>query len=539
MLHYVNLPYACFGVESEANRIVLAAPIAKWSIGKTVEEFTRWVESKGGTVKALKSPKASKFQPYPFQHKDIEKVHGKFAGRALIAWEQGLGKSSGALFYKYRYIPRGLTVIICPATLKENWRREAQKHFGIRAEILSGKTPPTLTVEDLIRYSEVRNLTLIINYDILNIPTGKVTDTWTDVLIHLNPQLIIVDESQAVKSTKTIRYKTVKILCRNVPRVLMLSGTPVENRPIELWPQINILKPKLFPSRFDYALEFCEGKQGDYGWDFNGASNLKRLNRLLLDNVMVRRRRKDVLKDLPPKTRTVVPLELSKKDMKVYQEAEDDFILWLTKEAPELAERAKRAEAVTRMTYLKALVGTLKLPQVQDWVETFLESEEKLILFGVHKEKFLYRLRDYFDSKPHPIGMTVLVDGSTPEKLRQPAFDRFNQDQRTRLLLGNVQAAGKGWNCTCTSHVALGELPWVPGQVTQAEARVEGIGRGTGQPINSYFLVAAGTIDELLCQVIQSKQDTVDKILDGKSVERLNIHSEVERLLVKKAKERK
>lgn len=464
-------------------------------------------------------------EPYPFQRRGIRKIQKKFRGRALLADDMGLGKTPQALWWSKDHLGHGAVVILCPATIKENWRREAARHAHMRAEVLYGRRPPwrgTLpkSTDDVY----------IINYEILGPVQRRSTKTrrrsWGNFLKDLRPRLIIIDECQYIKSRTAQRTRRVRELCRGVPHVIALGGTGAMNsRPAEMWPVLNILRPDVFNSFPDFGLEFCGAVRRPWGWEYKGATALKKLYRKLRRVCMVRRRKAAVLGELPPKTRSVVPMTLAPADRREYEEAAYDFLNWLQKTMPALARKAAKAEELSRMGHLKRLAGRAKLAGVIRWVEDFLsESGEKLIVYGLHK-KVLRPLRDHFGRR------CELVDGTITGRRRQAALDRFNHDKACRVLFGNIQAAGVGWNCTCTSYTAFAELGWTPGEHVQAEDRCHGIGRGTAKPVHAYYLVAENTIEEYLCELIQRKQLVLEQILDGRKVRGVDIFEQLKKAL--------
>lgn len=277
-------------------------------------------------------------------------------------------------------------------------------------------------------------------------------------------------------------------------------------RPAEIWTSLNILHPKKFNSFFAFAFKFCNPEKTPWGWKYTGARNLRKLNRLLNKYGLVRRRKEDVLKDLPPKTRVVVPIQLDKEAMAEYQFARDDFLSWIAKNHKAKLRRVMKA-AFAKVGYLLRLIAALKLKQVEQWVEDFLEaSEGKLIVFGINK-KFVRPIAERFRST------CVLVDGSKKMKDRQLAFEAFQHDDMVRLFVGNIQAAGTGWNGTAAEAVAIAQLPWTPGELNQAEDRGHRIGQL--KKLFCYYLIASGTIEEKLCKMLQDKQDINSRILDG------------------------
>jgi SWI/SNF-related matrix-associated actin-dependent regulator 1 of chromatin subfamily A len=428
---------------------------------------------------------------YPFQAEDYRTIVDRFKLRAYVGHDPGLGKTVLSLQAVKDHAP-GVTVVVCPAGAKEHWKIESYKHIGRRTETLYGEKPRKL---------EGGRRIYVLNYDILRF--------WVDELKALRPDLVIIDEAQKIKNPGAKCSKAAKRLCRRVGKVLMLSGTPMPNRSIELWFPISILKPELFPSATDYGVRYCAGVKRYGYWDFSGNSNSSELNQILINEVMVRRKKEDVLKDLPPLTTSVEPFQLPPAAQREYQHAVNNFLEWLATKDKSKARRAIGQEEITKLGYLLRLAAMLKAPQVIDWVKDFLATGQKLILFCVHHD-FVNLVHSKFKAE------SLVVTGDTPMNLRQTIFNRFNDDPKVRLLIGNIQAAGTFWSCRSTSSVALGELVWVPGDVKQAIDRVRGIKRGTGKPVTAYYLTAAGTIEDKLCEVLERKAKAQDVVIDGK-----------------------
>ncbi len=429
--------------------------------------------------------------PYPFQEECLAELDDK-RGRAVLAVDMGCGKTPMSLWWLSRNeaVP---AVVVCPASIKWQWQAEVMKVLGWRAAVCEGKKPRVKHIAG--------SRVVIVNYDILA--------AWLPLLKQMKPTCIVLDECQYCMSPKSIRTKAARDLCRRVPHVLALSGTPLVNRPIELFPTLNILRPSKFTSRFSFGMAYCAGRRGYRGWDFNGASKTEELHQLLLDTVMVRRRKADVLKDLPAKVRQIVPVDI--RDRSEYLRAEADFISWLRKQDPNAAVRASRAEAVTKAGYLLRLAAKLKCRAVYGWVNDWLaDTDEKMVLFAVHT-KMIEALKRNIKTK------IVTIDGSVTGRNRQHAVDQFQNDRKTRLLIGNVTAAGVGLNLTAASTVAFAELPWQPGAVTQAEDRCHRIGQ-TGSVL-CYYLVAHGTVEEKRATIIQKKQNVLSAVLDGGRVD--------------------
>jgi SWI/SNF-related matrix-associated actin-dependent regulator of chromatin subfamily A-like protein 1 len=447
--------------------------------------------------------------PFPFQRDDLRRVWRRFDGRAIISWDMGLGKTFGALNYAARYLdddPPGPVVCVVPAHLKLNWKREAEKHLGIRVEILSKQRVPP----DKLPPADP-NQVYVLNYEILTPPLWRKrqplpADSWAGWLANLSPRMVAVDEAHRVKNPAAACTRALNRLCKNSPSVLALTGTPLANSPADLWSIVNIVRPGLFPSELEFKIAFTHARKDWWGWTFRGAKDLDVLHRILSTECMVRRRKRDVLHDLPPVTRTVVPVEI---DGGEYARAESDFVGWLDDEFPGMARGLGQAQSLAKTGHLKRLAGRLKVDSVVQWVSDFLENTDGKLLLGALHYAVTGPLMDAFR------GRAVLVDGTIDGVEKDRRTYRFNHDPKIRLLVGNVTAAGTGWNCTATSDVALCEVPWTPAEVEQFLSRVSGIGRGTGDPVRVWFLVAADTIESDLCEVLDRKQAWAVQAIDG------------------------
>ncbi len=432
---------------------------------------------------------------YPYQQEAIELIH-QFKGRSVLAYPMGTGKSIISLSYINKYHKDKTSIIVCPASLKLNWQNEISKHFGLRSEVLEGRRQ---SIERVKRPHPF----VIINYDILV--------NWLDYLKSLKASILICDECHYVGNPKAKRTRGLKRLCKGIPHIVALSGTPLVNRPSELFPIINILRPDIFPSFRDYVFEYCGPKLGSWGgWTFTGATNLPKLHKQLLDSLLIRRTKEEVLPQLPKKRRIVVPIELD--DKKEYQHAVRDFLGWMRERNPSKLVNAEKAQQIVQLGYLKRLAGLLKIKNVMEWIDNFLEEEEgKIIVFAIHKA-VVKRLSKKYKN------LCVTVDGSVRGRDRQLAFDKFLKNKSTRIFIGNIKAAGVGWSAKGVSTVAFVELDWVPGVHSQAEDRCHGLGRGEeGVSPDIYYLIANGTIEKHLLKILQSKQEVLNSTLDGEA----------------------
>ena len=429
---------------------------------------------------------------FEYQEEDVLAIQ-KTGGRTMICLEQGLGKTAESLVWLSRFgaFP---AVIVCPAQVKYNWERESERFIGIRPYVCEGRTVP-----DNSYGFDFQPRLFVCNYDILQ--------EWLPFFLRLGIKTLILDECQYISNAKRKRSAAVRTLAKRCKHFLPLSGTPLMNRTKELYSVLSMVWPSEFPNRLTYMGRYCGPQLTRWGMKYDGASNLDELHKRLKGLGMIRRRKSDVLKDLPDKVWQTEICELT--DVEEYKRAEDDFLEWLksTCPDPERIERAESAEGLTRTGYLRRLCAKLKLKAVVYWARDFLENnpDEKLILFAHHHEAISV-LERRIKTK------SVTIDGNLIGRKRQAAIDQFQKDPETRLCIGS-SAAYSGVNLTAASWVGIVELPWRPGDVSQMVDRAHRVGqKGT---VFCTFFVARDTIEERVVHLLQSKQETVSTILDG------------------------
>lgn len=443
--------------------------------------------------------RAGKAKPLPYQRQGVLDCEDfiRDNGGALLADEMGLGKTLQALWLLRRQRigrPTLPALVVCPASVKYHWEHEAKLHVGLRSHVITGqRVPPGGLPPELPQL-------LIINPDILSY--------WVEELLRHGLQTLVLDECQLYANPNSQRTRAMLALARGVPNRLALSGTPLVNAPGELWPTLHALRPDQYSSLFAFAEDYCRPRKRFGRWEYKGAKNLDRLRAQLRRTCMVRRLKTDVLQDLPSKVRRVVPVDLANRDE--YHHASTDFRGWLRQNyTTAKARRACRAEAVTRVGYLLRLAARLKARSVVAWANRFLAEYpyEKLVLFGVHSK--MLRLLERRVAAKH-----VTVDGKVTGHRRQLAVDKFKHDAKTRVFIGNIRAAGTGVDglqAVC-SNLAFVELWWRPGDHVQAEDRIHRMGQAGGAWC--HYLVAGGTVEDVLCRVIQQKQATIHATLD-------------------------
>jgi len=452
-----------------------------------------------GKIKQVSEIKGLRKKLYPFQEDGVAFIEA-CNGRTLLADEMGLGKTVQALAWLQMHPQLRPAVIVVPASLKLNWAKEARVWMDRPdVQILYGSGECDSWTNDII----------VINYDILK--------NWVTDLRELNPKVLIIDECHFIKNNKAQRTKAVKRLAKGIPHVIALSGTPIMNRPVEIYNAVRLVDPVLLPELWTFGKRYCGLKHNGFGWDWNGATNTKELHDLLTSSVMIRRLKKDVLKDLPDKTRSFVPMEIDNRSD--YVNAEENFIDFIrNRKGLEAAVKASKAAHLVQIEALKQLAVHGKIKQVMSWIDDFLDVGEKLVVFAIHHNVIDELMEKFGD-------IAVKIDGRMTGQQKEDSKDMFQTSDDIRLLIGQIQAAGTGYTFTAASHAAIIELPWTPSQLSQAEDRLHRITQENAVTI--HYLLAQDTIEEKMARLLDKKAEVVAAVTDGEDVQQESLLTEL------------
>jgi SWI/SNF-related matrix-associated actin-dependent regulator 1 of chromatin subfamily A len=421
----------------------------------------------------------------PFQWAGVR--YALRARRAFLADEQGLGKTVEALaaLEADQAFP---AVVICPASLKLNWEREAARWLPHRSvAVVEGRVaaPPRAEI-------------LILNYELVA--------TQREALALRRPRALVLDESHYCKNPQAKRTRAVRRLAEGLPRDalrLALTGTPVLNHAEELISQLRVL------GRLE---DFGSGAR--FRAQFRGPLTEERLHWHLRRRCFVRRRKAEVLPQLPDKRQVVVPVALSNE--REYRLAEDDVIAWLREQPLDLSElNAKiaatlRAQRLAQLGTLQRLAARGKLHAALAWVHDFLASGEPLVVFARHVE-VQEAVLERFPDALHLLGR----DGAPAREATVRAFQE-NADAPP-LIVCATRVAAQGITLTRASNVAFLELEWTPAMHDQAEDRCHRIGQHDN--VTAWYLLAAGTIDETMARLIARKRGLVSAVTDGRRLD--------------------
>lgn len=433
-------------------------------------------------------------QHLPYQLEDVQKIE-RHGGRVSNNLEMGLGKTFETLWSLKRNPDWLPALVVCPASVKLNWQLEAKNHWSLTSKICSGRSPDKFNSLDILQRPDIT----IINYDILR--------HWLPYLKNQGFRTLVCDECQDLQNLDSLRTRATMEIAGGMRHVQMLSGTPFGNRPVEFFPALHMLWPHLFPSFTQYARTHCKPRYTRWGWTYNGAENLDVLHELLQIGGHIRRRWADVAPQMPPKVRRVVPCELMDRDE--YERASEDFLRYLRETAAHRVQAAERAESLTRLSVLMQISARLKLKSCVNWYNDFLERNpsEKLIVSAIHGGAIdVLQRRIKFKS-------TSFIGGLTDRK-KQDVVDQFREDPETRVIILS-RAGWRAINCQIASTTGVTEMFWRPSDHLQLEGRSYRIGQ-TGVS-RYYYFVGQGTVEERICDLLQTKQEVISAVLDGGS----------------------
>ena len=481
----------------------------------------------------------------------------------LIADEMGLGKTIQAIGRINAEIEPKSVLVLCPSSLRINWAREWKKwsvHHGFTPYVVeSNDDIPSFANMVIVNYDKLglraqwqHVFKRIAEYIIAGITVDDGLNPYTDghgmlrktlfeQLMARKWDFLIADEAHYLKNPRTARSKLVlgakgkkgqpstPGLVQRADHFLCLTGTPILNSPSEIHPLLAALDPVVWGNFFAFGKRYCAGYQKWVGrkavWDFSGASHLDELQEKLRATVMVRRLKADVLTDLPPKRRQIIPLavngaaEVVKTQLAKWDAHEDRVEtlrarLELAEAGGDETEYSRVAKelsdetsvAFTEMAKERHAVAVKKIPAVIEHLHgLFEEGVQKIICFAHHQDVIKALVKEFGEE-------AVQLTGQTPMAERQDAVDRFQADPTCKLFVGNILAAGVGLTLTAASTVVFAELSWVPAEVSQAEDRAHRIGQLDSVLVQ--HLVFDGSLDARMVAFIIEKQAIADKALD-------------------------
>jgi SWI/SNF-related matrix-associated actin-dependent regulator 1 of chromatin subfamily A len=458
-------------------------------------------------------------KPRPYQIDAIKFVEQSDV-RCIIADEQGLGKtieSSDILrLHSAKLLP---AVVVCPSTVKIQWMFELQricdtpeKKFLIQV-IQSGKecampgfdiyviTYDMLKKEDLFRF----------------LPEGHI-------------KTIIIDECQRIKNHLSDRAKAVQRIARKTKHIIAMSGTPIKNNAGEYFTVLNLVKPTMFPHYQKFIDNYCDAYSNGWGQKIGGLRDSARFHEDTKD-IIIRRTKAEVLKDLPAIDRKFHHVELDRKLNKAYaaalQELED---LLYSEEGNGFAGGAAK---IAIMSKLRHITGISKVAECIDYTTEFLLSTDRKIVIFTHHQDVSSMLEAQLNNWCIEGGFDKVcvlhsgLDGNARAKL----VEQF-KNSNCRVMIASTLAAGEGINLQFCSDAIILERQWNPANESQAEARFHRFGQLNNVSIT--YMIASGTIDEFFTELVEIKRSICAATLDNQEImwEQQSLMKELSEILI-------
>lgn len=431
---------------------------------------------------------------YPFQEMGVSWLKGRKT--ALLADEMGLGKTVQAIVAARECSGDASAqhaLIVCPASLKYVWERmiKTWDNPGAIVQIVSSG-------KDRIYFARWT----IINYDLL------LKKEIFMQLLNRKFNFGIFDEAHYLKNTESKRTKLVLLrggLASRCNHIWFLTGTPILNRPIELWPILKAAAPEVihpFTNYIGYAKYFCGGYYDGISFNDRGSSHVDELNgRLTKSGFMLRRLKSAVLTELPDKTFEIIPVDVAHKPGFEFLWQKDDvtktnFGDYFNKDDP---------GALGQVAEARRYIGLEKIKTVVPHIKALLLEKEKVVVFAHHREVVDILMKELADYNP------VKIMGGMSAKDKNDSEYTFQHSRDCRVFIGNILAAGVGITLTASDTAVFAELDWVPGNLIQASDRIHRIGQKNACLIQMF--VTRDSIEEYMLRRLVEKKDVCERVL--------------------------
>ena len=422
--------------------------------------------------------------PLEHQKEAIEKLAG--SKRFILADDMGLGKTTSTIIAALETGAKKI-LIVCPASLKINWQREIENYSDRSVYISEGKN------------FSIEHDFVIVNYDILK-NFYDLKDKDNSLITQGNFDLIILDEAHYVSNGQAARTKLVNSFSKKCERVWLLTGTPMTNRPMNYFNLLSLIESPVSQNWMAYAIRYCQGYQFTAGtrkiWNVTGASNLEEL-RDRTSRQVLRRLKTEVL-DLPEKIITPVYLRLKSK---LYEGLMGEYYDWYNKNPDESSSLTVQ---FSKLMKVRQVIAEEKIKDTIELAENILEQDKKVIIFTNFTET-LNRIADHFGKQ------AVRLDGSTSKPQRQYAVDQFQDNDKIKVFVGNVKAAGVGITLTAAEAVIINDLSFVPGDLAQAEDRAYRYGQKNS--VSVYYPIFDNSIEAIIYDMVNKKKQNIGTVM--------------------------
>lgn len=422
----------------------------------------------------------------PLQHqKDaIEKLAG--SKRFILADDMGLGKTTSTIIAALETGAKKV-LIICPASLKINWQREIANYTDRSVYIAEGKN------------FSLEHDFVIVNYDILK-NFYDLKDKENSLIYQFNPELIIIDEAHYIQNAQAQRTKLVNHFSKKVNRLWLLTGTPMTSRPMNYFNLLSLIESPVAQNWMAYAIRYCQGYQFKAGnrkvWNVSGASNLEEL-RDRTSRQVLRRLKEDVL-DLPEKIITPVYLRLKSK---MYENLMGEYYNWYDNKKEESNSLTVQ---FSKLMKVRQVISDEKVETTIELAQNIIDQDKKVIIFTNFTDT-LNKIKNHFGKQ------AVHLDGSCTKPQRQYAVDQFQENEKIKVFVGNLKAAGVGITLTAAEAVIMNDLSFVPSDHSQAEDRSYRYGQKSNVLV--YYPIFENTIEGVIYDILNNKKSVFETVM--------------------------
>ena len=440
--------------------------------------------------------------PLSHQKEAIEKLVG--SRRFILADDMGLGKTTSTIIAALETGAKKI-LIICPASLKINWQREIENYSDRSVFISEGKK--FSTESDFV----------IVNYDILK-NFHDLKDSENSLLNQSDFELVILDEAHMVSNAQAQRTKIINHFVKKIKRVWLLTGTPMTSRPMNYYNLLSIIESPVAQNWMAYAIRYCQGYQFKAGnrkvWNVQGASNLEELKDRTSKQIL--RRLKEEVLDLPDKIITPVYLRTSSKE---YKDLMGEYYEWLDNRKEESSSLTIQ---FSKLMKVRKVISNEKVRQTIEFAENIIEQGKKVIIFTNFTDT-LQLIHNHFGKQ------SVYLDGSCNKVQRQYAIDQFQDNEKIKVFVGNLKAAGVGLTLTAAEVVIMNDLSFVPAEHAQAEDRAYRYGQKNNVLV--YYPIFENTIEGAIYDILNKKKKIIGTVMGDEVSDSIDVVEEILKLI--------